>query len=82
MTPLAQLEALQYEDVVKASVGDIVETVKTAGRQHMLVIATLEDDTQLITGIFSSTRIEKLLDVKIELSARANSFADLERALT
>ena len=82
MTPLARLEVLRYEDVVKASVGDIVETIKTAGRQHMLVIATLEDDTQLITGIFSSTRIEKLLDIKIELSARAHSFADLERALT
>jgi CBS domain containing-hemolysin-like protein len=82
MTPLLQLEALQYDDITSARVGDIVETIKTAGRQHMLVTTLLEDDTQVITGIFSSTHIEKRLGIKIELSARANTFADLERALT
>jgi hypothetical protein len=82
MTPLLHLEALQHDDVDKASVGDIVETVKTVGRQHMLVTSSLEDGTQVISGIFSSSRIEKLLDIKLELSVRANSFADLGRALT
>jgi CBS domain containing-hemolysin-like protein len=82
MTPLLQLEALQHEDIIKASVGDIVETVKTAGRQHMLVTTILDNGTQIITGIFSSTHIEKLLGIKIELSARANTFADLGRSLT
>ncbi len=82
MTPLAQLEALQQEDVVKSSVGDIVETIKTVGRQHMVVIAKREDNTPVITGLFSSTRIERLLGTRIELSVRANTFADLERALT
>ena len=81
MTPLAQLEALDQARVNRASVGDIVETIKTAGRQHMLVNETLEDGSQVITGIFSSTHIEKRLGMKIELSSRANSFADLERAL-
>ena len=81
MTPLAQLEALDQARVDRASVGDIVETIKAAGRQHMLVTETLEDGGQVITGIFSSTHIEKRLGMKIELSSRANSFADLERAL-
>lgn len=82
MTPLAQLEALDESDVRKASVGDIVETIRSAGRQHMLVNEAQQDGGQLITGIFSSTHIEKLLGMKIELSSRANTFADLERALT
>ena len=82
MTPLIQLESLQQSDVTGARVGDIVETIKTAGRQHMLVNETLEDGSQIITGLISSTHIEKLLGMKIELSARANTFADLERALT
>lgn len=81
MTPLAQLEALRQESVKKASVGDIVETIKTAGRQHMLVCSSLKDDRQIVTGLFSSTHIEKLLGIKIELSPRAQTFADLERAL-
>lgn len=82
MTPLTHLEALRQEDVVKASVGDIVQTITNAGRQHMLVCQTLEDGSQVICGLFSSTHIEKLIDMKIELSSRANTFADLERALS
>jgi len=81
MTPLAQLEALRQEDVRKASVGDIVETIKAAGRQHMLVCHSYKSGSQVVTGLFSSTHIEKLLDIKIELSPRAQTFADLERAL-
>lgn len=82
MTPLSQLEALREEDVIKSSVGDIIETIKTVGRQHMVVIATGDENTQVITGLFSSTNIERLIGARIELSGRANTFADLERALT
>lgn len=82
MTPLLDLEALQHTDISRARVGDIVETIKTGGRQHMLVYDTREDGRQIITGLFSSTHIEKILGSKIELSPRANTFADLERALT
>jgi hypothetical protein len=62
-------------------VGDIVETIKAAGRQHMLVSDFSENGDQTITGLFSSTHIEKLLGIKIELSARAQTFSELERAL-
>jgi len=82
MTPLERLEALRREDVDKASVGDIVDTIEQTGRQHMLVIDTLDDGTQVITGMVSASHIEKLLGIKLELSSRANTFADLERALT
>ncbi len=82
MTPLAQLEALQYEDIIKASVGDILETIKDAGRQHMVVIRSMEDGSQVIAGLYSSTHIEKILGMKIELSPRANTFAELKRVLS
>ncbi len=82
MTPLAQLEALSKADVLKASVGDIVKTIETAGRQHMLVCHTHENDNQTVIGLFSATHIEKLTGIKLELSRRAHTFADLERALT
>jgi hypothetical protein len=81
MTPLLRLQALQLRDVLKASVGDIVQTISAAGRQHMLVCDTDEAGQQTIVGLFSSTHIEQLVDIKIELSGRAHSFADLERAL-
>jgi predicted transcriptional regulator len=81
MTPLARLQALQRRDVLKASVGDIIQTIQAAGRQHMLVCDTNAAGQQTIIGLFSSTQIEKLTGLKIELSARAHTFADLERAL-
>ena len=82
MTPLDQLEALPLENVQKASVGDIVKTIKAEGRQHLLVCHNHKDGRQVVTGLFSSTYIEKLLGIKIELSSRAQTFADLERALS
>jgi len=82
MTPLGQLEALQLADILTARVGDIVETIKLSGRQHILVCEDHTSGSQAITGLFSSTQIENRLGIKIELSPRANTFADLERALS
>lgn len=81
MTPLDQLEALQLSDILRARVGDIVETIKSSGRQHILVCEDQPDGSQAITGLFSSTQIENRLRIKIELSPRAHTFADIERAL-
>jgi len=81
MTPLVQLEALQLADILRARVGNIVETIKSTGRQHILVCEDQPDGTHAIKGLFSSTQIENRLGIKIEVSPRANTFADIERAL-
>ena len=81
MTPLMQLEALEVADIQRARVGDIVATMKSTGRQHILVMENHEDGTQNVSGLFSSTHIEKRLKIKIELSSRANTFAEIERAI-
>jgi CBS domain containing-hemolysin-like protein len=81
MAPLDKLEALQLEDILKANIGDIVESFKSAGRQHLLVVDDQADGLQIISGMFSSTQIEKQLGITIELSPRATTFAELEKAL-
>jgi CBS domain-containing protein len=82
MTGKDSLEALRLEDVVSASVGDIIETFKVCNRQHMLVVKT-NDDTQVETvcGIYSSTQIGRQLGIVIEPSPRVDTFAELEKAL-
>lgn len=80
-TPLEKLEALDHGDVLKARVGDIVETYKSSSRQHILVVKTGQDGLQRVRGMFSSSHIEKLLNTKLQSGARAHTFADLERAL-
>lgn len=82
MTPLVHLEALQHSDIVKARVGDILKTIQNSGRQHLLVVESHSQGDQVICGMFSSTQMEKQLGIKIDVSPRANSFADIERALS
>lgn len=81
MTPMSRLESLELSDILRSRVGDIIETMKTSGRQHVLVTEDQLDGRQMINGMFSSTQIEKRLKIQIELSPRANTFADIERAL-
>ena len=82
MTPLNQLQALLISDIMNARVGDILTTIKNNSRQHLLVVMNQADDTQVIAGMFSSTQMEKQLEMKIDVSHRANTFADLGRALS
>ena len=82
MTTKDSLEALRLNDVNNASVGDIIETMKICNRQHMLVIKTDEDThVEAVCGIYSSTEIGRQLGIVIEPSARADTFAELERVL-
>lgn len=80
-TPLHRIEALDYNEVLKARVGDIVETYKSSKRQHIVVAETRPDGTQRVAGLFSSSQLEKLLGIELETGGRAHTFADLERAL-
>ena len=82
MTPQPRLEVLHMEDVMKASVGDIVATLTSVGRHHALV---LDDDSRsgrpAIRGIFSVSQISKQLDRLIETTEVAHTFAEVEMAL-
>jgi CBS-domain-containing membrane protein len=61
MTPQHELEFMKIEDVQNACVGQIVATLKKAGRQHGLVVSDGADGKQAVCGIFSLTQIAKLL---------------------
>lgn len=83
MTPRDALEALDIEDVLKACVGDIVATLKEAGRQHTLVVELdRETNTRFVRGLFSATQIGRQLGTRIEVGDVAKTFAGLERVLT
>ena len=60
MTPTTGLEALRFEDVINARVGDIVETIIYSGRQHAIVTCGSEEAGDvMICGMFSTTQIGK-----------------------
>lgn len=82
MTPKTRLEVMYMDDVMRASVADIVTTLRTIGRRHALV---LDDDPRTecpaIRGIFSASQISKQLDQLIETAEVANTFAEVEMVL-
>ncbi|MDE2235962.1 MAG: CBS domain-containing protein [Gammaproteobacteria bacterium] len=80
MTPRERLEALSMNDVTEASIGDIIETLKSTGRQHALVIER-SGPRNLIRGLFSASSIGRQLGVVINTSGIAWTFAELESAL-
>lgn len=77
MTPQDRLEVLAMGDVVRASVGDIVATLKRGGRQHALVAEDDENGKQVIRGLFSATQISKQLGETIETTEVAKTFAEV-----
>lgn len=81
MTPQHAIDALYYRDVRRAYVGDIVQTLKQLARQHTLVIDTNAQGIDYICGMFSSTQISRQLSTELEISNRAQSFAEIERVV-
>lgn len=81
MTPKNSLDVLSYNDVKRATVGDIIETLNMLGRQHTLVEEISDKGATVIRGIFSSAQISRQLGVTIEPAVRANTFADVERVV-
>lgn len=80
MTPLEDLDALNLSDVRRARVGDIVVTLRAAGRQHSLVMEQTPEG-ELVCGIFSVTQIGRQLGVEISPGGQAQSFAELAQLL-
>jgi CBS-domain-containing membrane protein len=78
MTPASALEALDLQDVSHAQVGQIVTTLRTAGRLHTFVT---DDKGRRICGIFSATTIARRLGIDVPTHEVASSFAQIEAAL-
>lgn len=69
------------KDVEDAKIGDIVATLRGAGRQHAIVLDEDDRGRAILRGIFSTTQIARQLGVAIEPDGKAQTFAELERAL-
>jgi CBS domain-containing protein len=61
MTPRERLEAIDFENLARARVGHVVETLRTSGRRHALVVETDAGGRQRVRGLLSATQVEKQL---------------------
>ena len=82
MTSLAMLDALDLEQIKLASVSNIIATLKSFGKNHLLVIQNAKDPlTCSVCGIISRSQIERQLGSPIDIAPIAKSFAEIERTL-
>lgn len=81
MTPLREIEALPIEAVREAKVGQIIATLKHAGRQHALVVEQDGTGQQALCGLFSLTQIARQMGVQTEGFDLNRLFADIDARL-
>lgn len=80
MTPVDRLEAIDFNDIANARVGHVLETLKTRGRQHALVIEETADG-KMVRGLLSLSQLSKQLGVSVEAAEVAHTFIEIEQQL-
>ncbi len=82
MVGLDSIDTLDFADVMKARVVDILDALKSLGRQHILV-EDVEPVSGLprVRGLFSATHIGRLLGVPVLGFDLPRTFAEIEAAL-
>lgn len=81
MVPVDKVDALAMEDVRRATVGDIVATLKSDGRAHAIVVGRNGHERQTLLGIFSASQIARQLGVQIQTYEVARTFAEIEAVI-
>ena len=82
MTPLSMLDAIDYQRMATATVGNVIATLQRYGRNHLLVVeGATEKAPGRVRGVLSRAQIERQLGAPIEVSEHANTFADIVRVV-
>ena len=81
MTPITKFEGIPYSEIRNATVADVVEVFENSRRHHLLVICN-KKEIPYIQGLISASHVARVLDREITQSQRADSFAQLNKALT
>ncbi|HEY2816164.1 MAG TPA: CBS domain-containing protein [Casimicrobiaceae bacterium] len=86
MTTAERLELLDIRDIERARVGDLVATLKFAGRQHALAVEAGERNAlsqKTVCGIFSVTQIARQLGIPPQQTHDiAQTFAEIEAVIS
>ncbi len=82
MTPLADLDAIDFDSLRFASVSNLVATLKRFGRSHLLVVESPAEGPERVRGVISRAQIERQLGQRLEMTEVATNFAELGKMLS
>lgn len=80
MLAKTKLKAIARTDVEHATIGDVLNVLKSLNDQHILVVDGINEDMQ-ISGMFSAADFRRALNIEIDTAAIAHTFSDLERVI-
>ena len=81
MTLKGRLDVLMMAEVERATVGDIIETLRQVDRQHAMVVDTHPKSGQLaVRGIFSLSQIAVQLGLEIDPAENPTTFETFDQA--
>lgn len=80
MTPVDMLEAIDFDDLSHASVGHVLETLKSCGRQHALVFESA-NGKKMVRGLLSLSQLCKQLGITLQTTEVALTFTEIEQHL-
>ena len=82
MTPLSSLDAVDFDSLGRATVGQVVATLLKFGRPHLLVVER-EGATgpARIRGLVSQTQVERQLGATLPSMEIASTFSEIRQAL-
>jgi CBS domain containing-hemolysin-like protein len=81
MTVRERIEVVNMEDVARASVGDVVATLKAVGRQHAMVIDSNDSGRRVVRGLFAVSQLNRQLGTLFHPIEIARTFCEVETAL-
>lgn len=76
------IQALTYEQIKGAKIGDVMLTLKGSGDQHVLIIDESLAGVKRVRGIISASDISRYLRIGFDVMYQAKSFADIERVVS
>ena len=83
MTPLPDMDAIDFASLRRASVAQVIAALLKTGRAHMLVIESATVTAPMrIRGVISKTQIERQIGAQLPVTGMATSFAEMSAVLT
>jgi CBS domain-containing protein len=78
MVPAERVDVIALAEVEAARVGHVLETLRSSGRQHALVV----DGAGMVRGIFSLSQIARQLGIAVATGGEvARTFSEIEAAI-
>ncbi|GHA20917.1 hypothetical protein GCM10008090_33560 [Arenicella chitinivorans] len=71
MIPKRALRTIGYDEICKATIAEVIETLKQSGKPHCLVI---DREDHLIRGIFSAVDISAKLQMPIHIQEKSDFY--------